>query len=449
MRIEISQEQRQIISPALIQTLELVMLPALELKDKIEEEAKANPAIQLERKKPESKISKNRQKSQSGFDSQAFLENLSVYDFSLYRYMMEQINDLDYTEREKKIAEIILSSVNDKGFLRQVNSAGAEGPIDPELLLKDTGISPDEFEAVREKIKMLDPLGIATYQLSEYLQVQAAHVYGRKSLEYKILSQCIDLLEKKLFSKIARELNVNYESVERAIENIGKMNMSPASSFNSGVPQYVIPDAFVNITDDGIQLTLNDEYIPNVKLNQQCIDLYSSETYKGKKASLGKDDKLFLKENIERAKNLIENLKSRKEIIFKVILKIVEKQRDFFIKGIQYQVPLKLKDIADELNIHESTVSRVVREKYIQTNKGIINLKSFFSTNIGNQETSSKSVKEMLKTFIEAEDKDDPLSDDKIVQIYKKKGIQISRRTVAKYRAELNISPAFMRRNPI
>ncbi len=146
---------------------------------------------------------------------------------------------------------------------------------------------------------------------------------------------------------------------------------------------------------------------------------------------------------------MIENLKSRKEIIFKVILKIIEKQKDFFLKGYQYQIPLKLKDIADELNIHESTVSRVVRDKYIQTNKGIINLKSFFSTNIGNRDTSSKSVKETLKTFTDAEDKNNPLSDDKIVQIFKKKGIQISRRTVAKYRAELNIPPAFIRRNPI
>ncbi len=449
MKIEISQEQRQIISPALIQTLELVMLPALELKEKIEEEVKANPALQLEKKRLEHTKSRLKNKNSSNFDSQAFLENLSVYDFNLYKYMMDQVINLSFTGKEKIISEIILSSINENGFLQETDEKGHVHQLPPEKLIENSDITLNEFEEVRKRIQRLDPIGIASYNSYEYLVLQAEEKFGKESLEHFIIRDCKDFLEKKLFTKIGRELNISFDKVVKAIEQIGTLNLVPASNFSMGTPQYIIPDAFVLVNDNGIKLTLNDEYIPDVKLNRHCLDLYSSETFRGKKTSLDKNDRQFLKENIEKAKILIENLKSRKEIIFKVILKIVEKQKDFFLKGYQYQIPLKLKDIADELNIHESTVSRVVRDKYIQTNKGIINLKSFFSTNIGNRDTSSKSVKEILKSFIEAEDKNNPLSDDKIVQILKKKGIQISRRTVAKYRAELNIPPAFMRRNPI
>ncbi len=447
MRMEIRQEQRQIISPVMIQTLELVMLPGMELKEKLEEEAKINPVIKLDRKKQDYKRSRQRTKN-SNFDSQAYLENISVYDFSLYKYMMEQVNRLSISEEEKHIAQIILSSINENGLLQKPDGKSVMRPIPVYELIENSNIKMEELEKVRKMIRHLDPIGIASYDSREYLEIQALEKYGKGSLEYRVLHDYCELLEKKLFTKLSRELGVSYEKIQDAIHHISKLNLVPASNFSNGYSQYIVPDAYVSVDENGIHLVLNDDYIPDIKLNKQYIDLYSNEEFKGRKIVLNKNEKGFLKENIDRAKILIENLRSRKEIIFKVILKIIEKQKDYFLKGYQHQIPLKLKDIADELSIHESTVSRVVREKYIQTNKGMIALKSFFSTNVGNQETSSKSVKEILKTFIEAEDKDDPLSDDRIVQIFNKKGIQLSRRTVAKYRAELNIPPAFMRRNP-
>jgi RNA polymerase sigma-54 factor len=448
MKLDIHQDQRQIISPALIQTLELVMLPATELKEKLEEEAKENPAIHLENRKPEVKKPVNRVKK-NDFDNKAFMENLSVYDYSLYKYMMEQVNGMDFNDKERRIAQIILSSINDSGFLQSPDDKGVMQQLPPEKLIDGTDVTLKEYEDMRLRILKLEPIGVGSYNLQEYLIVQTEEKFGKKSLEYRILNECKGFLEKKLFTKIASEINVNFADVEKAIENIRKMNVAPASQFATGYPQYVIPDAYVSVDSHGIKITLNDEYIPDVRLNRHTLELYNKQVYRGKKAVLDKEEKLFLKENIDRAKVLIENLKSRKEIIFKVILKIVEKQREYFLHGIQHQIPLKLKDIADELNIHESTVSRVVRDKYIQTGKGIINLKSFFSANVGNDTASSKSLKDALKNFVDAEDKNNALSDDKIVQIFKKKGISISRRTVAKYRAELNIPPAYMRRNPI
>lgn len=449
MDMHIRQEQRQILSPQLYQTMELVMLPALSLKEKIEEEARANPAIQLERKKPESSRTVHRSRSTGGFDSQSYLENLSVYDFNLYKFMMEQVQSEDFTERQTRIAEIILSSIADNGLLQSGDSKGMSGPIDPARLIEGTSYTLEEFEETRRRIMRLDPLGIGCYSTHEYLSLQAGEKFGKNSIEYRILSDCLEWLEKKNFSRIARELKVPFERVEQAIASIATLNIVPASHFSQARSLYVVPDAFVNVTEDGIDLVLNDDYIPDVRLNQQTLHLYEKNEFKNRKTKLDKDDKLFLRENIDKARRLIENLRTRKEIVFKVILKIVEKQKDYFLKGPHYQVPLKLKDIADEINVSESTVSRVVREKYIQTNKGIINLKHFFSTNIGNQETSAMSVKEKLKQLIESEDRNDPFSDDKIVQLMQKKGITISRRTVAKYRAELKIPPAHMRRNPI
>lgn len=448
MKIEMNQEQRQIISPAMIQTFELVMLPGMDLKEKLEEEAKINPVIQLEKRKTDYSKARSKNRS-SSFDSQSFLENMSVYDFSLYKSMMEQVADLGLHEKQLRIAEIILSSVHENGFLQKPDEKGVMQAVNPEVLLENTDFTVKEFEEVRKKILLLDPIGIGSYHIKEYLEIQALDRFGEKSLEYKILHSFVDLLEKKLHTKIAKELGVSQEAVKKAIMNITTLNIVPAAHFETGYSQYIVPDAFVNVTEEGIQLTLNDEYIPDVKLNRHCIDLFSKEEFRGRKTNLDKNEKHFLKESIEKARILIENLKTRKEIIFKVILKIIEKQRNYFILGPEHQVPLKLKDIADDLNIHESTVSRVVRDKYIQTNKGMIHLKSFFSTNVGNQDRSSSSIKETLKNFIDIEDKDDPFSDDRLVQLFSKKNIQVSRRTVAKYRSELNIPPAFMRRNPI
>ncbi len=448
MKIQMNQEQRQIISPALIQTLELVVLTATELKEKLEEEVKENPALLLERKKSENKKTVPRM-SKGDFDNKSFMENISVYDANLFKFMMEQVTGLSFSDREKRAAELVLSSINDRGFLQNPDENGVLQPIPPEKLVEGTDITTDELEQTRQKIIRLDPIGVGCYSLQEYLLVQAAEKFGRDSLEYRMLDECREFLEKKNYTRIASELKVKFEAVEKAIGHIRTLNVTPTARFSTGFPLYVIPDASVSVDENGIQIVLNDEYIPDVKLNRHTLELYNNQVYKGKKTVLGRDEKQFLKDHIERARLLIENLKSRKEIIFKVILKIVEKQRDFFLKGSQHQVPLKLKDIADELNVHESTVSRVVKDKYIQTGKGIINLKRFFSANVGSDNVSSRSVKETLKSFIEAEDKNDPFSDDRIVQIFRKKGIQLSRRTVAKYRAELNIPPAFVRRNPI
>ncbi|OHD56282.1 MAG: RNA polymerase sigma-54 factor [Spirochaetes bacterium GWF1_51_8] len=462
MRLEISQTQKQIISPVIMQTLELLTIPTVELTEKLEQEAEANPVLELEypQDKKETVPSQSEDileadevehtkdnftdSSDTGYDTpsqkksefrdydkQDFIENLSVEEINIYDHLMEQIHFMTLDAVEQEIAEIIVTSLDDTGFLT----------IDPEKLIVPGKFTLEQFEKMRQTIIKLDPLGIASRDLTEFLTIQIEERHGKRSIEYRIITRHIDLLEKKLYSKIARKMNVQFEDVVRAVENIKKLNISPAVNFSREAVKYIVPDAKVEVQENKIQVILNDEYIPNIKFNKYYLDIYTQ--------AKDRETRGFLKENIDRAKILVENLKSRKEIIFKVILKIVEKQKDFFLKGVQYQMPLKLKDIADELSIHESTVSRAIKEKYIQTDRGIICLKQFFSTQVGNDDVSSKSIKEILKKIVEAEDKNSPLSDDKIVRLLKNRGMNLSRRTVAKYRAELNIQPAFMRRNPL
>lgn len=453
MRLNISLQQKQTISPVIMQTLELLTIPTLELTERLEEEAQSNPLLELEYKRdaadaavsPDEEIeTKFQDSSDTGYDqpkkeqtthrdynSKNYIENFSDEGADIIDSVMEQLHFSHLNQEELGLARMLISSLDSRGFLT----------IPLEEVSGDAAVSTVQLEKVRQVILHLDPPGLAARDIREFLLVQIEIRYGRDSVEYRLIDQHLELLEKKHYSKIAKKMNITFEKIEQAVNNIRKLNTSPTTEYMLEPVRYIIPDARVEVSEGDLNLILNDEYIPNVKLNQYYIEMYSE--------SRDKDTRSFLKENIEKARVLVENLRSRKEIIFKVILSIVNRQKDFFLKGRQFLLPLKLKDIADELSIHESTVSRAIREKYIQTDQGIISLKSFFSTNVGNEDTSSNSIKDSLRKVIDAEDKNDPLSDDKIVRIFKNKGVSLSRRTVAKYRSQLNIPPAFVRRNPL
>ncbi len=453
MRLNISLQQKLTISPVIMQTLELLTIPTIDLAERLEEEAEINPVLELEYKKnkddnsmtPDEEIEtkfqdssdtgyESRKKdliSNKDFNSQTYIENFSATEVNIFDNLMEQLAFASLDERQMNIARLILTTIDGRGFL----------PLSSQELTEETDYQVTEIEKMRRLIMNMDPIGIGSYDLQEFLLVQIEHEWGPNSVEYKIIRDHLELLEKKHYSKIAKKLGISFSKIEIAVQNIKKLNINPSFNINNEPVKYIVPDARLEVENGEINLVLNDEYIPDIKLNQYYISLYSE--------SDDKSTKNFLKENIDKAKILVENLKSRKEIIFKVILSIISHQKKYFTNEEQQLLPLKLKDIADELNIHESTVSRAIREKYIQTDKGIISLKSFFSTHVGSDDVSSNGIKDNLKRIIEAEDKNDPLSDDKIVRIFKNKGVSLSRRTVAKYRSQLNIPAAYIRRNPL
>ncbi|MCX7820777.1 MAG: RNA polymerase factor sigma-54 [Brevinematales bacterium] len=439
MKLSTSQQQKQLPLVQMIKTMELLELNQIELKKMIEEEIISNPVIEIEKNKnlaTKNKISRSKSKN---YDINLFVENLSYSDWNLRAHIFEQIEFQSWTEKEKDIAELIISSLSENGFLQR-KIDGKFVQIDPLELISGTNISLNEFEKVREKIKLLHPEGLACYNFYEFLLLQTELKYGKESLEFKILSGYSDLIEKRQFQKIANNLTITIDKVKEAIENISKLNITPVEKIDANI-NYVIPDAIVNVNNNEIEIKLAEDGLPEIKIKKDYIDMYDNPEKK--------EDKKFIKEYIDRANTLIENLNTRKEIVYKVILKIVEKQKKFFLNGPLNLSPLKLKDIADELNISESTVSRVVRERFIQTNRGIFPLKYFLSGSSGNEDTAKNSVKEMVKRLIENEDKNSPFTDDMIADLLKKKGVNISRRTVAKYRTELKIPSAFLRKNSL
>ncbi|MCX7883276.1 MAG: RNA polymerase factor sigma-54 [Brevinematales bacterium] len=429
MKPQLVQDQRQILTPLLVQQMEILTLPLPELREKLFEEAERNPFIRLEKPLPgPDKRIPRRQSLPTApdfvFENRA--ENRGILD-----HVVEQIHFLGWNEREEAIALLLLTSLDQNGFLRQEVAS----------LVEDTDYTPEEIEHTRQKLMRLDPEGLGSRGVLEFLLFQAEEQFGKESLEARILRETADLLEKKHYTQMARRLHVSSEEVEEAIKNLSELRPTPVTGWGEAALA-VIPEAFVEVNDDEVTIRLNEYYIPDVRLDQFYLSLYENDT-------LPKEDKKFLRTNLSSAKQLIENLESRKEIVYKVIHAIVSHQKDFFTKGPQYQKPLRLRDIAEEVEIHESTVSRVVKDKYIQVGGKIIPLKQFFSSSVktaSQQEVSSKSIQEMIVAMIAQEDKTDPLRDEQIVSILANKGIKVSRRTIAKYRGILGIPPAHARK---
>jgi RNA polymerase sigma-54 factor len=428
MKPQIFQDQRQILTPLLVQQMELLSLPLPELREKILEEAEKNPLIKLENPIPSSAPRKRQPSLMTAPDF--VFENQSSSQ-GILEHILEQIHLVNWSDREEQIALLILTSLDNHGFLR----------IDPSILLEGTDFTPTEFETVRQKLMRLDPEGLGSRNALEFLLFQAEEEYGKESLEALMLRETPDLVEKKQLPLIAKHFHASREDVQMALKNLAELRPSPVIGWGEAALA-IIPEAFVEIHDDTIDIRLNEYYIPDVRLDQYYLSLVTEDKTQ-------KEEKKFLRNNLAQAKTLIENLQSRKEIVFRVIHAIINHQKDYFTKGPQYQKPLRLHDIAEELGIHESTVSRVVKDKYIQVGGRIIPLKHFFSSQIKTttrENVSSKSIQDMIVQIIANEDKNNPLSDEQIVSILENKGIKISRRTIAKYRSLLHFPPAHERK---
>lgn len=429
MKQQLYQDQRQILTPLLVQQMEILTLPLPELRERLLEEAEKNPFIRLENPLsfPEKRVVKRHVlPTAPDFVFENKTENRGILE-----HVVEQMHFFGWSEREEAIGLLLLTSLDQNGFLRE----------DVKNLIKDTDYAFEEVEAVRQKLMRLDPEGLGCKGVVEFLLFQAREKFGEKSLEVEILLKTPDLLEKKQVSQMAKYFRVTKDDINKVLKNLSELKPIPVRGWGEAA-MAVIPEAFVDVTDDNITIRLNEYYIPDVRLDQYYLSLYED-------TNLPKKDKKFLRVHFSTAKQLIENLESRKEIVYKVIHAIISHQKDFFIKGAHYQKPLRLSDIAQELNIHESTVSRVVKDKYIQVGGRIIPLKQFFSTSIKTttqQEVSSKGIQEMIATIVSQENKSDPLSDEQIVSILENKGIKVSRRTIAKYRQVLGIPPAYVRR---
>jgi len=474
------QVQKLILAPALQQAIKLLPLTNLELIEIIDTELAENPMLEVEEETIEQKTDKEKQEeleekvsqsegnpesqdkeaevesqnTEDGEDIEAYfqqyfddgfrsypqetreappLENVASKSISLWDHLNWQADLTFVDEKEKEIALYIIGNINEDGYLI----------VSLEEIVSAVETSLEEVERVREKIKKFDPVGVACLSLKESLLVQMDNFEINDTTTRAIVEDFIYLLEKSDFSQMSKQLGVSVPELKTHMEIIKRLDPAPGSKYSQERTSYVVPDIVLKKEDGEYKIFLNDEGLPRLKINNFYKKMLSQKSVDNKEA------RQFLNDKMKKAFWFLRSLDQRNKTIFKVAKYLLERQEDFFDKGIDYIKPLTLIELAQELGVHESTVGRVVANKYMMTPRGVFPLKYFFHKALSGdfgEEISSLRVKERLKKLVATEDQEHPLSDIEIEEILSRENFHIARRTVAKYRKQLKIDPSHIRK---
>jgi RNA polymerase sigma-54 factor len=367
---------------------------------------------------------------------------------SLTEHLEEQLRMLDLTESMFLLGQEIIGSIDDHGYLKR----SLEDILAEIEMFEHIKISPAEAEELLKDIQRFDPVGIAARSLQECLLIQLRN--GKYDEYYAFLAEELlvkhyDDFTKRRFESIKQKMQLTDEALKATIDLIQGLNPKPGEgNIQSVEMNQITPDFLIEKVDDNFVITLNDRSLPSVTISRTYLEMFNANK-KNKKNEREKDTYKFLREKFESAKWFIACIQQRRETLMKIMQAILEKQYEFFDRGPKLLRPMIYKDIAEEIMMDISTISRVVNGKYVQSPMGIHELKYFFSeglTTDSGEEVSNKHIKERLKEIIEAEDKNNPFSDDKLAEILNDEGIHIARRTVAKYREQLKLPIARLRK---
>lgn len=465
----------QKLSPQQIQFIKLLQIQTMELESRIEEELEINPALEEGTEDQYDESDNFEEEEKYDEDKELDLEDY-MRDDDISGYKM-QGDGIDPNDEDKEIPVIASFSLNDSliqqlGFLKlderkEIIAKQLIGSIEPdgyirrelEAIINDLAFSQfievdlDEVEEVLYKIQAFEPAGIAARNLQECLLIQLErrdkedeHV----QFAFVIIDELFEEFTKKHYDKIQKKLNITDEQLKASVQLITRLNPKPGSSNSSGKVIFLMPDFIITNEETGLHLTLNSRNAPDLKISRsysEMMDTYSKSEKKDKKL---KDALTFVKQKLDAAKWFIDAIKQRQQTLLKTMGAILKYQYEFFEDGDESKLkPMILKDIAEKIDMDISTVSRVANNKSVQTEFGIYPLKYFFSESLSTdsgEDVSSREVKSVLKGMIEAEDKRKPMSDDKLVQLLNGKGYNLARRTVAKYREQLNIPVARLRK---
>ncbi len=463
LKLQTKLSQQLVLTPQLQLSIKVLQLNHLELKESIELEVQENPVLELAEQDTESdynnytddidvskiletysrirdnydsKIKSYNQRSPDDDEEANIWENFVTKKTTLYNHLLWQLHLGHFTPEEVKIGEEIIGNIDPDGYLR----------VDINEIAKELHVSKDDVESVLKRIQQFDPVGVGSRSLSECLLVQIELFESdKKELLKHLVTHHLEDLSRKNFKKIAQALSVSVDDIVYAFELIKTLNPKPGKgfAFSEFDNQYIEPDVFVIKDGDEYKVFLNREGIPSLKINRQYEQMLKNK-------QIDDNTKNFLQEKIKNAYWFIKSIQQRGSTILRVAKAIVDYQRDFFEKGINYMKPLTLKDLSITLELHESTISRVTSNKYMLTPVGLFEMKYFFSTGIrkiGSEDVASVSVKQLIKELIDGEDPTSPLSDQEISDILKAKGYNIARRTVTKYRESLGILSSSMRKN--
>ncbi|EKT59969.1 RNA polymerase factor sigma-54 [Providencia sneebia] len=377
----------------------------------------------------------------SGTSSDYSFDELPVYQGettqTLQDYLTWQAELTPFTDTDRAIATAIIDSIDDSGYLTSSITDIHEGIDNPEITF-------EEVIAVLKRIQHFDPLGVAAQDLKECLLIQLS-LYPKETVGLHearmIISQHIDLLANRDFRQLSKLTRLKEDALKIAVDLILALNPKPGQTINSGESEYVIPDVLVKKVSGHWQVELNTDSIPKLGINQHYASLI--------KDSINESDSQYIRNHLQDAKWLIKSLESRNETLLKVASCIVEQQQEFFEFGEEHMKPMILADIAYQVDMHESTISRVTTQKFLHSPRGIFELKYFFSSHVNTDsggEASSTAIRALVKKLVAAENPAKPLSDSKLASLLAEQGIQVARRTVAKYRESLSIPPSNQRK---
>jgi RNA polymerase sigma-54 factor len=352
---------------------------------------------------------------------------------SLQESLLEQIRLSDLPEDDRQIAELLVGNIDDKGFLQT--------SIQDMAMM--TSLPVVRIEEVLKRLQVIfHPAGIGARDLRECLMLQLDRQDRQKTIEYKILDEHFDALGKRRIPEIARGLGISLDHVQEAMARIAHLDPRPGNTFQPESQVYIVPEVFVEKKGEEWAISTNNDHIPRLRISNVYKDLMAQ-------ANSSPEIRDYIRDKIRAGKFLIKSIHQRQQTITNIAKEIVKRQAEFFEKGVTFLKPLTMVQVAEVVGVHETTVSRAVSGKYMQTPQGIFEMKYFFTSGIDTEDgagVSNTSVKDMVAEMFKNEDTTKPLSDQEVVAMLKVKGINLARRTVAKYRSELNILPSNLRK---
>ena len=453
---------QQVLAPQLQQSLVILQAPMLELRNIVQQELQTNPV--LEEEAPETPTAEEQQQQNDDFKEefdqlakldeewreymaqnssysgrsedeeerrQFFFDSIANQE-TLQQHLIGQINGAELGTSDRRLAELIIGNIDDNGFL-QTNS---------EEMNANTGVPVTDLRRILEIIQTFHPVGVGAVDLRDCLLIQLRRSGKENTLEYQIISKHLDELGKRRFPEIARRLGVTVDQIQQAAYSIATLDPKPGAIFAPDPNNYVLPDVSVEKVGDKYLVMLNGEQIPHLRISKTYKDLMSQN-------GSGGDVKDYIREKIRSGKFLIKSIHQRQQTISNIANQIVSRQEEFLDNGTAFLRPMTMVQIAEAVGVHETTVSRAISGKYISTPQGVYEMRYFFTPGYqtaNGESMSNTSVKEAILDLIKGESATNPLSDKDIVSILSERGIPIARRTVAKYRNELNILPSNMRK---
>jgi RNA polymerase sigma-54 factor len=479
------------VNPRLYQAMDLLYMPLLDLQQHLKQELLTNPFLELVEPEDEDEESAEAEETTEaqdlaepevaaeaepektgdddvdweavlldGFETggmreeheqREWYEPVTVSARDLADHLTEQLTLLELTPRQAFLAEEFVGNINDDGWLacpleeiqRGVNELLSKEAEERDIDAEVPVFTDAEMQQMLQIIQDLDPPGVGARSLQECLLLQLRAATMRDSLAYRLVEEAFEELIAHRWSELAKRFGISAHDVQGAADEIAKLDPRPGLRFSAGSDNYIIPDLVVDKIEGHYHIFLNDGNLPRLKLSRTYQDIARD------KKKFDAESKDFIASKLNSANWMIQAIEQRRQTMLKVMHYIVDRQRDFFERGVQALRPLTLREVAEAVGMHESTVSRVTNEKFVQTPRGVLPLKFFFSSGLSTSDgddVSARGIKDQIQKLVSGEDTKNPLTDQAIVEILQQTGVQIARRTVAKYRDQLGVLPARMRK---